>query len=127
MKIEQEGYFKMKKTLGAIAVFAMLFATLSLIAKAQDHTQTWTGWISDSSCGAKGTSAEHRDCAIKCVKEHSAKWVFVNSDTKAVSNIHNQESIVPETALGQEMKVTGHLMEDGSIHIENIGPAAPAK
>jgi hypothetical protein len=112
----------MKKTLGAFVVFAMLFATLGLIASAQDQTQTWTGWISDSSCGAKGMTAEHRDCGVKCVKEKGAKWVFVNSGTKTVFNIHNQDSIIPETALGQEMKVTGHLVEDGSIQIENIGP-----
>lgn len=117
----------MRKTLGAFVVFAMLFATLGIIASAQDQTQTWTGWISDSSCGAKGMSAEHRDCAVKCVKEHSAKWVFVNSGTKAVFNIQNQDSVIPESALGQEVKVTGHLMEDGSIHVENIGPVTPAK
>jgi hypothetical protein len=117
----------MRKTLGAVVVFAMLFATLGLIASAQDQTKTWTGWISDSSCGAKGMSAAHRDCAVKCVKEHSAKWVFADTATKTVFNIHNQDSIVPETALGQEVNVTGHVMEDGSIHIDNIGPATPAK
>jgi hypothetical protein len=116
----------MRKTLGAVVVFAMLFATLGLIASAQDKTQTWTGWISDSSCGAKGTSADHRDCAIKCVKEHSAKWVFVNSGTKTVLNIHNQDAVIPESSLGQEVQVTGHAMDDGSIHIDSIAPV-PAK
>jgi hypothetical protein len=104
----------------------MLLATLTLVSSARDQTKTWTGWISDSSCGAKGTSADHRDCALKCVKEKVAKWVFVNSETKAVLNIHNQDAVNPDTALGQEVRVTGHVTQDGSIHIDSIEPA-PAK
>src|SRR5882762_11992111 len=34
----------------------MLFAMLSLVASAQDQATTWTGWISNSSCKAKGMS-----------------------------------------------------------------------
>ena len=117
----------MRKTVSAFVVFSMLLATLSLVASAQDKTTTWTGWVSDSSCGVKGTSANHKDCAQKCVKEKGAKWVFVNSQNKAVVNIHNQDAVNPDTALGQEVKVTGQVMQDGSIHIDSIEPAAPAK
>ena len=111
-------------TLGVVALVAMLLAPLSLSA-AQDQpaTQTWTGWISDSGCGAKGMSAGHRDCAIKCVQQKGAKWVFVNSESKAVLDIHNQDAVKPETDLGGQVKVTGHLMEDGSLHVDSIAPA----
>ncbi len=117
----------MKKTLSSFALFGVLLATLNLAVSAQDQTKTWTGWVSDSSCKAKGVSANHRDCALKCVKEKGAKWVFVNSSTKDVLNIENQDAVNPDTALGQEVKATGHLTQDGSIHLESIEPAAPAK
>jgi hypothetical protein len=105
----------------------MLFAMLSLVASAQDQATTWTGWISDSSCKAKGMSAKHKDCGLMCVKEKGANWVFVNSETKAVLNIRNQDAVKPDTALGQEVKVTGDAAQGGLIHIDSIEPIAPAK
>ncbi len=114
----------MKKALSTFALVVMLLATLSLATSAQNmKSQTWTGWISDSGCGVKGVNAEHKDCAVKCVKEKGASWVFVNAKTKAVLNIHNQDAVNPDTDLGQEVKVSGHLMDDGTLHIEKIAPA----
>jgi hypothetical protein len=112
----------MKKVLSAFALLAMLLGTLTLATSAKEKDKTWTGWISDSSCAAKGTSADHRDCAIKCVKEKGASWVFVNTKTKAVLNIHNQDAVT-EDHVGHEVKVTGHLMDDGTLHVESIAPA----
>jgi len=117
----------MRRTLSAFVLLSMLLATLSLVASAQDQATTWTGWISDSSCKAKGMSAKHKDCGLKCVKEKGASWVFVNSETKAVLNITNQDAVKPDTALGQAVKVTGHAAQDGSIHIDSIEPTAPVK
>ena len=117
----------MRRTLSAFVLLSMLLATLSLVASAQDQATTWTGWISDSSCKAKGMNAKHKDCGLKCVKEKGASWVFVNSETKAVLNITNQDAVKPDTALGQAVKVTGHAAQDGSIHIDSIEPTAPAK
>ncbi len=114
----------MKKLLSTFALAAVVLATLSLAIHAKEgKTTTWTGWISDSSCGAKGMSADHKACGVKCIKEHGATWVFVNSETKAVLNIHNQNAVNPDTSLGQEVKVTGHLMDDGSLHVDSIAPA----
>src|SRR5712692_11022698 len=117
----------MRRKLSAVVVFSVLLITLGLVASAQEQATTWTGWISDSSCGVKGTSAAHKDCAQKCVKEKGAKWVLVNSENKTVLNIQNQDAVKPDTALGQEVKVTGQVTQDGSIHIDSIEPAAPAK
>jgi hypothetical protein len=114
----------MKKVLSTLALAAMLVATLSLAVHAKsDKTMSWTGWISDSACAAKGTSASHKDCAAKCVKEKGASWVFVDAKTKDVLNIHNQDAVNADNDLGQEVKVTGHLMDDGSLHVEKIAPA----
>ena len=82
----------------------------------------WTGWISDSSCGANGAKAAHKACGQTCVKTKGAKWVFVNSENKVIA-IHNQDAVDGDKDLGQAVTVTGHLMDDGSIHVDKIANA----
>lgn len=97
-----------------IAVVASMLGAMS--ASAAD--QTWTGKISDSMCGAKhNTAAEHdgkamsdRDCALACVKEHSAKYVFV-SDGK-VYNVSNQDFGALQEHAGHTVKLTGEMSGD---------------
>ena len=114
----------MKKLLSTFALAAVVLATLSLAIHAKEgKTTTWTGWVSDSSCGAKGMSADHKACASKCVKEHGATWVFVNSENKAVLNIHNQDAVNADSSVGHQVTVTGHLTDDGSLHVDSIAPA----
>lgn len=114
----------MKRAFTTMGLFATLLATLSLatpvLAQATKtaKTTTMTGWISDSKCGAKGASADHKDCAMKCVKS-GAKYVFVDSATKKVDRISNQ-SAVTEANLGQEVSVTGYKTKTGMLHIETI-------
>jgi hypothetical protein len=48
----------MKRTLGVFGLLVVL-TLLSSATHAQDTT--WTGWISDSHCGAKGMNARHKD------------------------------------------------------------------
>lgn len=112
----------MKKAISIVGVAAMLVLAFSVTAASKPKSSTWTGWISDSGCGAKGTSAQHKDCALKCVHEKGAKFVFVNSASKQVFNIHNQDA-VKDSDLGMEVKVSGHLMKDKSIHVDSIAPA----
>jgi len=112
----------MRKAAIAIGLLAVLFATLSLATVADDKAMSWTGWISDSHCGAKGMSADHKACAQTCVKTKGASYVFVNSADKKVINIHNQDSINADQDLGTEVKVTGHMMDDGSLHVDKIAP-----
>lgn len=117
----------MKKVLSLLGLLAILFAAPALSTAAQDmnheKTMTWTGWISDSACAAKGMSADHKACATKCVKEKGASWVFVDAKSKKVLKIHNQDVVDPEKNLGQEVKVTGHVMDDGALHVDSIAPA----
>src|ERR1051325_4334166 len=75
----KEGQPKMKYL--CIAVLSILG-----VVSASAAEKTLTGKISDSMCGAQhNTAAEHgskqmsdRDCALACVKEHNAKYVFVS-------------------------------------------------
>lgn len=115
----------MKKLLTTSSLLAMLLATLSfgVATRAQDaaKTMTWTGWISNSACGAKDANAAGKDCTAKCVKDKAASYVFVSSKSKKVIPIHNQDAVT-DANLGQEVKVTGHMME-GKIHVDSIANA----
>ena len=104
----------MKKLVSTLAIAVVLLLAVGVSAKAE----TWTGWISDSGCGAKGASADHKACAIKCIKG-GGKYVFVNSATKDVVPIHNQDA-VNDGNIGMEVKVTGKLMDDKSLHVDSI-------
>src|SRR5207245_11176942 len=69
---------KIMKVRFAVAMAATLFA--GALAMAADGS--WTGWISDSQCGVKGANEKAGECTTKCVKEHGAKYVFVNDADK---------------------------------------------
>ena len=112
----------MRKAVSAFGLLAILFVTLSLAVSADTKTMSWTGWISDDHCGAKGMSADHKACAQTCIKNGS-KFVFVNGADKKVLAIHNQDAIHADKDLGSEVKVTGHLMEDGSLHVDTVDKA----
>jgi hypothetical protein len=112
----------MRRVTNLLAVLGLVLAMVS-IAGAQEKTMTWTGWISDSACGAKGATAAHKDCGVKCVKDKGASYVFVDSKTKTVHKIHNQDAVSTDN-FGMEVKVTGHTMEDGSIHVDSVAAAA---
>jgi hypothetical protein len=113
----------MKRAIAMFGLLAVLFATLSFASVADMNKMTWTGWISDSHCGAKGMSADHKSCAQTCVKTKGASYVFVNDADKKVIAIHNQDAIDADKHLGMEVKVTGHLMDDGQLHIDSIASA----
>ncbi|HEV2245251.1 MAG TPA: hypothetical protein VGW37_01245 [Terriglobia bacterium] len=109
----------MKRYTTLAVIIAAVFLSLSIFAAARPKTQTWTGWISDSVCGAKGMSASHKDCATACVNGKGAKWVFVNSQTKEVFPIQNQDA-VQESDLDAPVQVTGSVVKGKSLHVENI-------
>jgi len=114
----------MRKAVSTFGLLALLFAAISVSAVTTSaKSMTWTGWISDSHCGAKGMSADHKACAETCVKTKNAKWVFVNDKTKHVIPIANQDSVVPEDALGHPVKVTGHI-DKGVLTIDKLEAAS---
>lgn len=112
----------MRKMIFRTGLAFLVLVSLAMTLSGWPKTMTWTGWISDSGCAAKGTDASHKACALACVKEKGARWVFVNPQTGQVFSIHNQESI-QEKHLGMEIKVTGEPMEDGSIHVSTVAAA----
>lgn len=111
----------MKRVLSTLSMAAVTVVALGFLAVGQLRADSWTGWISDSGCGAKGASAKHKACALKCVKG-GAKYVFVDPATKEVTPIDNQDA-VKEGDVGQEVTVTGTMTDNKSIHVESIAPA----
>ncbi|MGB7845762.1 MAG: hypothetical protein WBL63_09125 [Candidatus Acidiferrum sp.] len=79
-----------------------------------------TGYISDSHCGAKGAKDGHADCAAKCVKEHDAKYVFVNDADHKVYTIDAQDKAAAHA--GHHVTVKG-TVEGENLKLESIDMA----
>jgi hypothetical protein len=81
----------------------MTVATLSAFAG------EWTGYIGDATCAAKGKadSAEHADCAAKCIKGGAAP-VFVVGDK--VYKIANTDTVMAHA--GHKVTITGDIDGD---------------
>jgi len=91
----------------------LLVLIFSFAAYAADKG-TWTGYISDSHCGAKGNNADHAACAKKCVKEGYAP-VFVVGDK--IYTIKNPKKV--SKYIGDKVTITGTVTGD-AIDVEKI-------
>lgn len=94
-----------------LALMMVLFFSLA-VTYAGDGT--WTGYISDSHCGAGGAKEGHVACAKKCIKEGSVP-VFVVGDK--VYTISDPKKV--SKYLGEKVTVTGTLNGD-AIDIAKI-------
>ena len=101
-----------------IVLFALLTLTVAALAGAGTKG-TWTGWVTDEHCGAKGASADHKACAEKCLK-NGGKLVFYNTNDKKIYALDNQD--LAKQHIGHEVKVTGEA-EGKSIKVASIAPA----
>ena len=90
--------------------------TLCAAALAFAAEGSWTGYISDSQCGAKGANDKHAACAEKCVKEHGAKYVFVNDADKKVYAIADQDKVAAHAG--------HHVTVKGSVDGDNLTVAS---
>lgn len=111
----------MRKFYSMVGIAAMLLVIFSLPAVSSPKTAAWTGWISDSACGAKGMSASHKECALACAHQKGATFVFV-TEQKAVHPIRNQSKI-KDSDVGEEVRLRGRLLKDGSIEVKSVSPA----
>ncbi len=98
----------MKKYLLLLGLF------FSIVAYAADKG-TWTGYISDSHCGAKGNNDGHAACAKKCIKDGYAP-VFVVGDK--VYTINDPKKV--SKYIGQKVTITGTITGD-ALDIEKVG------
>ena len=111
----------MLKRFSILAVVLALVAGLTLAAAQQPKESSWTGYVTDTMCGAKGTSAKHASCAGSCVKEHGAKYALYNTADKKVYVLDPQDKAaehaghyvtVKGTVDGNTIKVTSITMTE---------------
>ena len=93
------------KKLSAILGIAVL-VLVGTLAHASDKakTESWTGWITDETCGAKNANAEGKGCALKCHEAGAKLVLFVEGEKKLVG-LDNQDEAVKH--LGHPVVVTG--------------------
>lgn len=108
----------MKKLSNVLGLAAVMLFTFGLASSANAKSHTWTGWISDKMCGARDASAAKASCVTTCIKKGDS-YVFVNSKTKKVYAIQNQDAVT-DAAIGSEVTLTGEVNKDGSIKVDNI-------
>jgi len=104
----------------SMAVAATLFA--GALAMAADNS--WTGWISDSQCGVKGANDKAGECTTKCVKEHGAKYVFVNDADKKVYVVDAQDKVAAHA--GHHVTVKG-TVDGETLKLSSIDMAPAVK
>jgi hypothetical protein len=105
--------------LSAGAAVLMLCGLASLTAAAAGKSQTYTGEVSDSMCGAKHMSADKAGCTRACVKKGSNyalvsgdKVYTLKSDDKAV-----QDKL--DSLAGEKAKVMG-MAEGDTITVSKV-------
>ena len=75
---------------------------------------TWTGYISDSHCGAKGNNDGHADCAKKCIKQGYAPVLVVGDKVYTFKDPKKATKYA-----GEKVTITGNLNGD-EIDIEKV-------
>jgi hypothetical protein len=97
----------MKKYLLLLVLF------FSIAAYAADNG-TWTGYISDAHCGAKGNNDGHAACAKKCIKEGYAPVFVVGDKVYAIKEPKKVSKFI-----GDKVTITGTITGD-EIVIDKI-------
>ena len=98
---------------------AGLGLTLCAAALTFGADSSWTGYISDSNCGAKGANEKHAQCAAKCA-DKGAKYVFVNDADHKVYAIDAQDKVAAHA--GHHVTVTGSVDGD-SMKVASVAMA----
>jgi uncharacterized protein DUF5818 len=104
----------MSKRLLVASLALVLLAGISL---AVPKDESWTGWVTDTHCGAKGASAKHADCAKKCVEGGSGKYALYTPADKKVYVLDPQTKLAEHA--GQYVKVTG-TVDGETITVKSI-------
>jgi hypothetical protein len=113
----------MKKRVAVVALLAIvLLLPAFAVADQSSEPASWTGWVTDENCGAKGAKAEHKGCAESCVKR-GARWAIYDATAKETYVLSNQKEAA--AMAGQEVTVKGTLdKEKKMIEVTSMEAAA---
>jgi len=94
---------------------------IAILAAAPLAAANWTGWISDSSCGASNANgdAASRDCAERCIKD-GAKPVLVTDGDGKVLQLSSKLDL--KAHLRHKVMVTGELKGE-TVTVKSIAKA----
>jgi hypothetical protein len=107
-----------------LLICSLALVLVAGISFASPKDGSWTGWVTDTMCGAKGAKADHAACANDCVKEHGAKYALYNPADKKVYTLDPQEGLAEHA--GHFVKVTGSV-EGDTIKVKAIEMAPEPK
>lgn len=114
----------MKKLWIGAGVACALLVSFASLTLAQQKPQTWTGWVTDAHCPAKGAKAVHKDCSTSCGPGDAGAVVLWDRANKTHYYLDNLT--LAKTHLGHEVKVIGHVVkvvghaEGTAIKVESI-------
>ena len=102
-----------------ICAFALIVLAGLSLAAGKATEGSWTGWVTDTKCGAKGTNAEHAACAKKCVGEGTEKYALYTPADKKIYVLDPQDQAAAH--VGHQVTVKG-AVEGNTIKISSIEP-----
>jgi hypothetical protein len=100
----------MRSCMKVVLALALVLSVFALTAMAGE----WTGYISDSKCGAKGAKDEHADCAVKCVKSGAAPVFVTDGKVYKIEDISKVQDHI-----GHKVTITGELKGD-TVQVESV-------
>ena len=106
----------MKKLSALMGIAALVLAGTLSYGGDKGKSESWSGWITDETCGAKNANAEGKGCALKC-HEAGAKLVLYVDGQKKLVGLDNQDEAARH--VGHPVIVTGTI-EDGTIKVMSI-------
>src|SRR5438270_4718923 len=98
----------MKKVLLLGLALSVVFLYV-ILASAAGKSESVTGWVSDTKCGAKGTSETHAACAKKCIGA-GEKMALVTDKGEKVLTVSNPDAL--EGHEGHHVEVKGEVSGD---------------
>jgi hypothetical protein len=99
----------------------VLAAALGAAAQKEGN---WTGWVTDTHCGAKGDNEGHAACCKKCVESLNAKYALYDPTSKKVYTLEPQDKA--KNLAGKFVKVSGTVSGE-TITVKSIEATAPPK
>jgi hypothetical protein len=111
----------MNKRMLFTAIVLLIGAGMAIAAPAGKPI-IWTGIVTDDMCGASSTKA---DCVTECVKDHGAKYAFLESKSQNVYVLNPQSDAAAHA--GQTVVVKGTLDEGSKTITATSITAQPDK
>jgi len=104
-----------------LSLIAVLFAT-AIVALAAAKSQTFTGEVSDSMCGAKHMMDNKAECTRTCVSKGSNYALVVGDKVYTLNTTDKAALDKLNTLAGEQAKVTGTANGD-AIDVSKVAAA----